>query len=381
MDSTIVLAILLTITLIILLIVTWRYVSVRDYLDKRIGDHERKLLTHLEQSKPVTKDELSDVFSDTVRLRDIYQVVSALGQVVTAQERIATQLSSIEEEIAKLKLVSTEQSKPTNAVSKGKFGEAIVEQQLKILPPKWIEQQVLFSDGRIVEFALRTPDHRLIPIDSKWAAMDLLTQYEETQDELVKRQLLQRIRGTVLARAKEVSKYLHEQRTLGFCIAAVPDPVFEMCLRLQSHLTLHNVALVSYSMLVPYLLIIIDFLNSTEQAGRVLQASHGIHHTLTYLEQVQEVIDRRVSQTFDTVKRQQVQHLSYNSQLDTITGRLQAVQATINEINSAVPGRVDPLNVRELASTPRELQHHLDIIRRQILNLGGPSSKADQDTQ
>ena len=66
-------------------------------------------------------------------------------------------------------------------------------------------------------------------------------------------------------RAKEVRKYIDPNWTVNFCIAAVPDAVYELSTRVQSDVVQWNVALVSYSMVVPYLLLVFQTVLRSEQ--------------------------------------------------------------------------------------------------------------------
>jgi DNA anti-recombination protein RmuC len=374
---TLLVAILLALTLLVLLLVIWRSVVLQRQLEKRVAASHSELVAALQKQLASLSDGMQSLVADTARVRDIYQLVSVMVEIKSDQEALTKQLAQVQQELAMYMRATSGQDQtsatittlPMNAVSKGKYGEAAVEQQLRLLPPQWVEYQVPFSELRRVEFALKTPDHRIIPIDSKWAAMELLAKYEEAHDEQARQILVRQIQNSVLSQATEVAKYLHEQRTLGFCIAVVPDPVFEMCHKIQGDLALRKIVLVSHSLLVPYLLLVIDFLQTNKEASRVLQTAHLLSQSLTYIERVQQVVDRKISQAFDVVKMQQVQHLGYNAQLQAITGRLQEVQASINDIHDNLPGSVNTLNVRELAAIPKELQVYLDNIRRQVLGL------------
>ena len=69
----------------------------------------------------------------------------------------------------------------------------------------------------------------------------------------------------MLAKAKEVRKYLEPSLTMTFGIAAVPDAVFELSSGILAEVYQLNVVLVSYSMFVPYLLLVFETVLKSSQ--------------------------------------------------------------------------------------------------------------------
>ena len=67
------------------------------------------------------------------------------------------------------------------SASRGRAGEAVLQEALSNFPPEMLQTGVAVGRG-VVEFALVLSDGKLLPIDSKWPAADLLTQLEETTD-------------------------------------------------------------------------------------------------------------------------------------------------------------------------------------------------------
>jgi DNA recombination protein RmuC len=139
--------------------------------------------------------------------------------------------------------------------SKGAAGENILDVVFAKLPPEW--QVRNFTVGnKTVEFGLRLPNNLVLPIDSKWPATDLLERFAAAEDLAERQRLKAQIETVVLAKAREVRKYLDPGRTLGFGVAAVPDAVYDLCSAVQCDCFDLNVVLVAYSMFVPYLLLV-----------------------------------------------------------------------------------------------------------------------------
>ena len=138
--------------------------------------------------------------------------------------------------------------------SKGAAGENILEFILAQLPAEW--QVRNFAVGNhIVEFGLRLPNRLALPIDSKWAATGLLEEFVACADPAQQQRLKVEIERAVIQKSKEVAKYIDPNLTANFGIAAVPDAVFDLCPRAQVESMRWNVALISYSMFLPFLLL------------------------------------------------------------------------------------------------------------------------------
>ena len=150
--------------------------------------------------------------------------------------------------------------------TKGAAGENILEIVFAKLPADWQVRNFRVGD-KAVEFGLRLPNNMVLPIDSKWAATNLLEQFLACEEPNEKQRLKCQIESAVLDRAKEVRKYIDPNVTVNFGVAAVPDAIYELCCGIQADVFQLNVVLVSYSMFVPYLLLVFQ---------TILKGSHDI---------------------------------------------------------------------------------------------------------
>ena len=139
--------------------------------------------------------------------------------------------------------------------SKGAAGEHILEVAFARLPPEW-QVRDLRVGNKPVEFALRLPNGLLLPIDSKWPASALLERLAATEEPDERARLRAQVEAAVLAKAREVRKYLDPSLTTSMAIAAVPDAVYELCAAAAAEAAPLGVAVVSYSLLLPYLLLV-----------------------------------------------------------------------------------------------------------------------------
>lgn len=139
----------------------------------------------------------------------------------------------------------------------GAAGERLVQEALGSLPPQW-----LVTDHKVanqpVEFAVRLPDGLFLPIDSKVVAQSELDALEHAETPARRAQLEKNIRDEALKRAKEVHKYV-DARSPGFAIAAVPDAAYRLSgAILPRAYQEHQVLLVPYSMLAPFVLMVYE---------------------------------------------------------------------------------------------------------------------------
>jgi DNA recombination protein RmuC len=149
--------------------------------------------------------------------------------------------------------------------SKGAAGENILEAMFANLPPEWQVRDFRVGN-RTVEFGLVLPNRLILPIDSKWPATDLLERFLACQDPMEQQDLKARIEATVLSRVREIRKYIDPNLTVGFAVAVVPDAVYDLCYRVHPQVFRLNVVLVSYSMFVPYLLLVFQTILRTSQS-------------------------------------------------------------------------------------------------------------------
>jgi Uncharacterized protein conserved in bacteria len=141
------------------------------------------------------------------------------GELTRAQEGLI-QLQTNAKAREHLERASADSIKRLEAViagtqSKGTAGENILEQVFSRLPVEWQVRNFTIGN-KTVEFGLRLPNDLILPIDSKWAATALLDQFIATEDPAERVSLKTKIEDAVLAKAKEVTKYLEPSLTMTF---------------------------------------------------------------------------------------------------------------------------------------------------------------------
>lgn len=138
------------------------------------------------------------------------------------------------------------------AATRGGVGENVVWEALSVLPPDMVDTGFRVN-GKQVEFALRLPDGRRLPVDSKWAGVAEIEALEEAEGP-DRQRLAGSVERLVAGRAREVAKYLDPSLTAPFAVAAVPDAAYGVLRRAHLEAYGDRVLLVPYSGALPVLL-------------------------------------------------------------------------------------------------------------------------------
>jgi DNA recombination protein RmuC len=171
----------------------------------------------------------------------------ALVEVRTLEQARGSQLDRATDSLRRLELVLA------GSGSRGAAGENVLASAFAHLPPDLLETNVAFG-GRVVEYALRLPDGRLLPIDSKWTSAAELERLEAADDPDERRRLREQVARDVRLRVREMAKYLDPDRTLALAVLAVPDGVHAAAPEAHAEGWREGVLVVPYSLALPFVL-------------------------------------------------------------------------------------------------------------------------------
>jgi DNA recombination protein RmuC len=239
---------------------------------------------------------LNSVQSEQARLaQELGRAANAIGVLQNAQQSVdaaVRTLASQAEVRAEWDTQSRELLERLELVIAGSFhrgaaGENLLSEVLAILPPGMLERDVRVNGG-VVEFAVRLPGGKFVPIDSKWPAAGLLERLTNETDAARRDGMVRELERQVGAKAEEVAKYLDPDRTLLIGVAALPDAVYQLCRTTHAHAFRRGVILVPYSMAVPYVLsmiVLIARFGGALDTSRVRAALAKVDSTLHDLEE------------------------------------------------------------------------------------------------
>jgi DNA recombination protein RmuC len=211
----------------------------------RLGKNQEDIRGDLQRGREASVLQLSQAV-EGIR-GDLSRAHLSIAEVKALETGRAQQMEQAATSLRRLEAVVAGSS------TRGAAGENILARALGQLPPDLLEVNVPFG-SKVVEYALRLPGGRLLPIDSKWTSAASLERLAQTEDPHEQKKLTDQIGRDVRVRIREVSKYLDPERTLSLAIVAVPDAVYHACPEVHGEGYREGVLVVPYSLALPYVL-------------------------------------------------------------------------------------------------------------------------------
>ncbi len=270
----------------------------------------------------------------------------ALRQDLSRARENLTELQTHAKARQELELRTAESIRRLEAIiagsqSKGAAGENLLEIVFAKLPAEWQVRGFRVGD-KTVEFGLRLPNNLVLPIDSKWPATNLLEQFAGCDDPTEQQKLKAQIHQTVLDKAKEVKKYIDPNVTVNFAIAAVPDAVYDLCGGIQAEVFQFNVVLISYSLFIPYLLLVFQSILKTAHNIDLQKLEAYLQSAQESIRILQEELEGRFSKSLTMLNNSRG---DMSAQLSKLSGGLTSLQ--IGAGGSPLPGELPALSKGE----------------------------------
>lgn len=180
--------------------------------------------------------------------------------------------------------------------SRGMAGENILSGILAQLPPE-LRETNLTINNKVVEFAFRLPNDKLLPIDSKWPSTATLEKLADTDDPEARRPLIEAIQGEVKKKVREAAKYLDPERTIQLGVVVVPDAVFDLCLEAHVEAFKEGIVIVSYSQALPYLLSLLQVVLRFSAKIDAARLSSALKTIADALEKMENEVEGRLARS------------------------------------------------------------------------------------
>jgi len=233
----------------------------------------------------------SNLLSAQASLRqEISQTRDLLAQMKSAEEVRETTVREALHSLRRLEHVVA------GTKSRGMAGENILAGILAQLPPELLETNLTLNN-KVVEFAFRLPNDKLLPIDSKWPSLATLEKLADTDDPDARRPLVEAIQSEVKKKVKEAAKYLDPERTIQLGVVVVPDAVFDLCLEAHVEAFKQGIVLVSYSQALPYLLSLLQVVLRFSAQIDVARLSSALKTIGDALEKMDAEVEGRLSKS------------------------------------------------------------------------------------
>jgi DNA recombination protein RmuC len=145
--------------------------------------------------------------------------------------------------------------------------------------------------GKVVEFGLVLPDGRRLPIDSKWTAaaeLEALDGAGPAEREAAARS----VERAVVARAREVARYLDPALTAPVAVAAVPDAAYGVLKRAHADAYANGVIVVPYGSALPIVLFLYALV---QRHGGVADVRSGLTEISGMLDAIASVVENKVA--------------------------------------------------------------------------------------
>ena len=171
--------------------------------------------------------------------------------------------------------------------SKGRAGEHMLRDHLGQLPPGMLVTDYRVG-GKVVEFGLRLPDGRRLPIDSKWTAVVELEALEAAREPAEREACARAVEKAVTLRAREVAQYLDPALTAPVAVAAIPDAAYQVLKRAHADAYAHGVVIVPYGSALPIVLFLYSLVQRFGDAADVQASLAEVAAVMDALESVVE---------------------------------------------------------------------------------------------
>jgi DNA recombination protein RmuC len=222
--------------------------------------------------------------------QEITQTRELLAQVKSAEEIRETAMRQALDSLKRLEHVIA------GTKSRGSAGENILGGILAQLPPE-LREMNLTIQNKVVEFALRLPNNKLVPIDSKWPSVAALEKLADTDDPDLRRPLIEEIQGEVKRKVKEAVRYLDPERTIQLGVVVVPDAVFDLCFEAHVEAFKLGIVIVSYSQALPYLLSLLQVVHRFSAKIDQARLSSALKTIADALERMEGEVEGRLAKS------------------------------------------------------------------------------------
>jgi DNA anti-recombination protein RmuC len=241
--------------------------------------------------------------SNTVHQQVIQKIEQALADLVRLEEKLQSASGT-------LNAINQTINQKLGGTEKGRVGEEIVREQLNsLIAVGCVEQNVSLGEGK-VEFAVKLPGNYYVPLDSKF--VDPKSDPEK--------------------RAKEITKYIDDPRTLGFGIMVVPDEAHRSVLsNIGKMAQKHRVVVVPYTLVGSFVLSLYLI------AERLALSAHPIKN--------RSEIGYILSQFSNSIEGLRGIHRGIKGALRNLNEQIEALEESSQELVSLLKGSERPPEV------------------------------------
>ena len=256
-----------------------------------------------------------------------YQVQKVLKDGVEKTREMIEFLKKEEEFRKQRELENIERIKRLDSViagtyAKGISGENILREVFKQFPADMIVTNFSVR-GKVVEFGLVLPNKKVIPIDSKWTATNLVLRLEKATSPQEKEQVIKEIEKEVIKRIKEIRQYIDPTITWSQAIAALPDSAFSVCKKAHLEAKKNDILLMPYSMVLPLLLYMYRLHLQYAQSIDIENLKAHLVSISRGLDEMEDILENKISRGSTMISNA---YLEYKKMIGRIRASMIALQ-------------------------------------------------------
>ena len=210
---------------------------------------------------------------------------------------------------------------------RGEAGENILQDILKPFPPDMVARNFRIA-GKEVEFALILSNDKVVPIDSKWTAQELLRQLGQETQQDKRLSLINKIEHEISKRVGEIAQYIDPARTVPWAVAAIPDAAFSVCRKVHLNAYKKGVILIPYCLVLPYLLTLFKLHQQYAGSMDIENLQHYTMDIKRHLERMESTLENNIIRAAKMIDNAASE---YRQALGSIRGSLNNLQSFRSE--------------------------------------------------
>ena len=255
-------------------------------------EYHRQALERLGQLPERVNDVHTRVVEGGAQQKNLQEYLSETRLTVEGLSRTLSTVSQTEDKTREL--LERLHRTLLGAASRGKKGENLLREQLRVFPPDMLATNYKLRSGT-VEFALRLPDDRVLPIDSKWPEPELVERLEAAETPEESARYTKQIESRVLKLTRDIQKYIDPEKTVHLAVAALPDSIYKNAAGAHYEAFRQGVLLMPYSNAATLLLAMYGMFLRYGQSWDMEQVKGHLGTLNTALNDLDRIIDDQLA--------------------------------------------------------------------------------------
>ncbi len=287
-------------------------------------EHHRQALDRLGNLPQYVDDVRTRLVAGGEQQKNLREYLTETRQTIDTLSRKLSTVSQTEDKTQEL--IERLHRTLLGAASRGKKGENLLREQLKVFPPDMLATNYKLGGGT-VEFALRLPDDRVLPIDSKWPEPEMVERLEAAETPEESARYARQIESKVLKLTRDIKKYIDPEKTVHLAVAALPDSIYQNAAGAHYEAFRQGVLLMPYSNAATLLLAIYGMFLRYGQSWDMEQIKGHLGTLNTALNDLEKITDGQLAKGGTMVANATVNFREITSRMRRSLSAVQSAKA------------------------------------------------------